>query len=610
MKVNNNQNIKRIKDLGIFYTPQVVVDFIFNILEIWKKKQINRWKTKEGKKKYPSVIDPSVGEGIFLKTAVAKNFTKPEWIFGLDIDESVVKKWKEINLLKEFGGIDEDLEAHFFHQNGLEKIKWNQHKNKYRYKLKQIDIKNQQFDVIVGNPPYGGVGLGQSKLKDELIEQLSYFEIFPRSVRNVLNNANIQTDFFNSDKSFSLNNKVKQKIRSFPIEILFLERFTQLAKPGGWIAVIIPDGILTNSNAEYVRDFISKRTKIEAIISLPRNTFKSVGTNAKTSVLFLRKLKESEKPEKDYSIFLSSIEEINEKYFNYILSIYKNFYNGEFEMDKNKLIQITKDQNGKEAVMVRVDKTLREMMEEKPFSRFDVNYWHPKWDEIIRELESSVIDTKFLKDFSLNNEWLISTDHVRASKGEKEETNLPVEYYSPAGFLFTGYNTSEIPRCSENAYQRMRRARPIKKDLLLGGFGMGPTGKSLVLWHVPSEKAIVGNIFILRVKSFYNPFVLDVFFKTVFGQAQFNKYKTGVAFNSLSNDEIKYLLVPIFPDIIVNEINSSYKNVILSHNKAMEAKKSGNTIEYKKNIETAEKKLKKLISDTEAIIRGEKENIR
>jgi len=332
MKVNNNQNIKRIKDLGIFYTPQVVVDFIFNILEIWKKKQINRWKTKEGKKKYPSVIDPSVGEGIFLKTAVAKNFTKPEWIFGLDIDESVVKKWKEINLLKEFGGIDEDLEAHFFHQNGLEKIKWNQHKNKYRYKLKQIDIKNQQFDVIVGNPPYGGVGLGQSKLKDELIEQLSYFEIFPRSVRNVLNNANIQTDFFNSDKSFSLNNKVKQKIRSFPIEILFLERFTQLAKPGGWIAVIIPDGILTNSNAEYVRDFISKRTKIEAIISLPRNTFKSVGTNAKTSVLFLRKLKESEKPEKDYSIFLSSIEEINEKYFNYILSIYKNFYNGEFEM--------------------------------------------------------------------------------------------------------------------------------------------------------------------------------------------------------------------------------------------------------------------------------------
>lgn len=34
MNINNNQNKKRIKDLGIFYTPQVVVDFIFDILEI------------------------------------------------------------------------------------------------------------------------------------------------------------------------------------------------------------------------------------------------------------------------------------------------------------------------------------------------------------------------------------------------------------------------------------------------------------------------------------------------------------------------------------------------------------------------------------------------
>ena len=47
-------------------------------------------------------------------------------------------------------------------------------------------------------------------------------------------------------------------------------------------------------------------------------------------------------------------------------------------MDKNKLIQITKDQNGREAVMVRVDKTLKEMMEEKPSSRWNADYWHPK----------------------------------------------------------------------------------------------------------------------------------------------------------------------------------------------------------------------------------------
>ena len=107
----------------------------------------------------------------------------------------------------------------------------------------------------------------------------------------------------------------------------------------------------------------------------------------------------------------------------------------------------------------------------------------------------------------------------------------------------------------------------------------------------------------------YNPFVLDTFFKTKFGQAQFNKYKTGVAFNSLSNDEIRYLLVPIFSEPLVAEIESEYKKMSKYHDKAMEAKKNNNEAEYKKNIETAEKMLKDLISKTEAVIRGERDDV-
>lgn len=321
------QDKKRKQDLGIFYTRSEVVGFIFDVLNLWKKKQPVRWLTRDGKKKYPSVIDPAVGEGGFLKVAIEKKFTKPDWIFGLDIDENAVKKWKEINLLKEFGGIDKDLEAHFFHQNGLEKIKWEQHKDKYKYKLKQVDIKNQQFDVVVGNPPYGGIGLGEIELTDDLITQLAKFEILPKITKDSLSVANTQTDLFGSDKSFSLKSDVKQRIKSFPIEILFLERFIQLAKPGGWIAIIIPDGILTNSNSHYVREFLSKLTKVEAIISLPRETFQNVGTNAKTSILFLRKLKEKEKPEQDYKIFLASLMKIDQDNFDLIVKSYEKLYN-------------------------------------------------------------------------------------------------------------------------------------------------------------------------------------------------------------------------------------------------------------------------------------------
>lgn len=260
-------------------------------------------------------------------------------------------------------------------------------------------------------------------------------------------------------------------------------------------------------------------------------------------------------------------------------------------------------------VMVRVDKTLKEMMEEKPFCRWDVNYYLPQWDELISELKYSVIEVKFLKDFFKDNNWLIATDHVRASREEHEGSKYPIQYYSPAGFNFTGYDIYNIPRCSKNAYDRMERAQVYQYDVLLGGFGMGPTGKSVLLLHKPADKAIVGNIFIIRTSPNYNPFVLDTFFKCKYGQAQFNRYKTGVAFNSLSNDEIRYLLVPNFSAKIVSQIEEGYKKMYEYHDKALEARAKGNEAGYKENVEIAELILKDLIARTEAVIRGEREDV-
>lgn len=312
---------KRKKDLGIFYTPEEVVNFIFGILNIWKEKddkKTGRWATR---KHSPSIIDPAVGEGAFLKIACETNFTKPDWIFGLDIDENAVNKWKDINLLEEFGGKNKELEAHFFHQNGLEPIKWSQHIDKYKYKLKQVDIKKQQFDTVVGNPPYGGVGL--EEITPELEKALFDFSIWKESVKKGEKEIADQLGLL----KISINNRNKEKLKKFPIELLFIDRFIQLAKPGGWIAVVIPDGILENSNAHYIREFVANRTKVEAIISLPRDTFKNAGTNAKTSILFLRKFKEGKKLDLNYKVFLASLEKINNKNFQTLTDSYKKFYN-------------------------------------------------------------------------------------------------------------------------------------------------------------------------------------------------------------------------------------------------------------------------------------------
>ena len=78
------------------------------------------------------------------------------------------------------------------------------------------------------------------------------------------------------------------------LEVLFLELFVKLAKPHGRIAIILPDGPLSNVPFAQVRAWLQRRAHIETIVSLPRNTFGA--TTAKTSILIAQKLPPSDRP--------------------------------------------------------------------------------------------------------------------------------------------------------------------------------------------------------------------------------------------------------------------------------------------------------------------------
>jgi type I restriction-modification system DNA methylase subunit len=323
---------KRKQDLGIFYTRPEIVDFIYDILLIWKEKEdkeTKRWNSHKPKH-FPSVIDPACGEGIFLKKAIERGFTKPEWVFGMDIDEEVVNRWPSISLLEAFDNDEAKLKAHFFHQNGLLPIEWEQHKSLYYGKLKKEDIRNGQFNLVIGNPPYGGIGIDLSRHPTaeglRLIESFRTFQIFSYKSRKRNNGKNSGNGLFDSlvaEPSLSYSSVNPKDAESIPIEVLFVERFIQLCKNGGWIAVIIPDGILANSNMHYVREFIAENTKVEAIVSLPRDAFKHVGTSAKTSILFLKKQK---KPNLNCPVFLASLHKMEGKGLQMISEQYKEFY--------------------------------------------------------------------------------------------------------------------------------------------------------------------------------------------------------------------------------------------------------------------------------------------
>ncbi len=544
------------QDLGIFYTDQRIANFIFDILKIWKEKEEKESGRWESRKYFPSVIDPAVGEGVFLKAALEQKFTTPKYVFGVDIDEDVKKKWVEINLLKSFGSKAE-LDNHFYHQNGLLPL---DESKVFRHKKGGL----KEFDAVVGNPPYGGIGIDfGGKLTPEnakLLESLEKFEIFSyRKLRNRKEeNQNYQNALFFSEyiksKAYIEKRELIKLAHSFPIEILFLERFIQLAKPGGWIAIIIPDGILTNSNSHYVREFISKKTRVEAIVSLPRNAFKNVNTSAKTSILFLRKYNDQEKRQEDYPVFLASVDSLDEKNFNFIKDTYQKYYNK--TMSNKNLVQTTTDEKGREIAMVRVDKTLKEMMEEKPASRWDTNYWQPKYEKLL-DVMGSNYPVEVLDKFIFQGTRGITYGQV--GKREYVKHN-GISYIRVGNIIFTGVDlVTDYKEIKKEGWNDPVRSRINEENILIVSSG-ATIGKIAISPKFSEYGQIVQDVDKVALNNL-NHYYFVVFYKSVFGQIQIDRFRTGTGVEHLDFEDIKSIQIPVLDDKIQRNIKSEYKKM-------------------------------------------------
>lgn len=255
-------------------------------------------------------------------------------------------------------------------------------------------------------------------------------------------------------------------------------------------------------------------------------------------------------------------------------------------------------------VMVRVDKTLKEMMEEKPASRWDPGYWEPRYDQTL-SLINKIYEIVPLRELLTTP--IIAPDHVRASKGEHIGKKYACEYRTLKDLLFTGLNHADINYCSDNAFQRLKRSQLQADDILFAGSGIGAIGRVGFVDKV-SKKSCVGDLFIIR-EPIINNYYLYVFLLTVFGQAQIEKIYHGIQSAKISTPEIGEIKIALITDKIQSHIEAEYEKMAVYHNKAMEAKAKGNDAGYRKNIEIAENMLRELIAKTEAVIRGERKDI-
>ncbi|WP_457063021.1 N-6 DNA methylase [Mycobacteroides abscessus] len=137
----------------------------------------------------------------------------------------------------------------------------------------QVLVKNRAeddgVDVILTNPPFAGAIKTVSTLR--------------------------QYDLATLDKGNGFKPKVDRAI-------LFLERCLDMLKPGGRMAIVLPQGLFNNFSEQRVRDFVDQRARILAVIGLHPYTFKPF-TLAKTSLLFLQKWSAADDRDADYRIF-------------------------------------------------------------------------------------------------------------------------------------------------------------------------------------------------------------------------------------------------------------------------------------------------------------------
>ncbi len=250
---------------GQFFTPREVVKLIVNVLPI---------------KHDDRVLDTSCGSGGFLLYALDKVRKEADefydessvehykhWhdfaeknLFGVEINEQISRTAK-MNMI-----IHDDGHTNVITYDGLKPIQ-----NIYE-DTGNPHFKKKSFQYILTNPPFGG------SIKSTELEGFDKFTL-----------AKKKPHFF--DERFK-NTKGKQKANE-KSEVLFIERAYEYLEENGVLAIILPDGVLTNSSMDYVREYIEDHFQYLAIVSLPSHTFSVSDAGVKSSVLFLKKYTES-----------------------------------------------------------------------------------------------------------------------------------------------------------------------------------------------------------------------------------------------------------------------------------------------------------------------------
>lgn len=328
---------------GQYFTPRYVIDMCVKMLN--PKETETMVDTAAGSCGFPVHTIFHVWEQILKRKGLDKShlFTledKPQEcidyvndkVFAIDFDEKAVRVGRTLNL------IAGDGQTNVLHMNTLDYERWDENiedeawidtYNEGWKKLKKLRAEKNsnrdfQFDILMANPPFAG-DIKESRIlakyelgKKVLLEKIKTYNGPAKDIIDFSKSKREPTypEYLgvSGEKVFKLADGTFRKVKvknavTMGRDILFIERNLDFLKPGGRMAIVLPQGRFNNSSDKDIREYIADKCRILAVVGLHGNVFKP-HTGTKTSVLIVQKWDDKLCPRvKDYPIFFATMQE-------------------------------------------------------------------------------------------------------------------------------------------------------------------------------------------------------------------------------------------------------------------------------------------------------------
>ncbi|CCI09516.1 N-6 DNA methylase [Microcystis aeruginosa] len=509
-----------------------------------------------------------------------------EKVFAIDFDEKAVRVARTLNL------IAGDGQTNVLHLNTLDYELWDEVTQQEEWddvyhegfrRLKKLrpkgspDYREFQFDILMANPPFAG------DIKEQ--RMIARYDLAKKP-----------------------NGKWETKVGR---DILFIERNLDFLKPGGRMAIVLPQGRFNNSSDKNIRDFIAERCRILAVVGLHGNTFKP-HTGTKTSVLLVQKWNDDPKigalcpRQDDYNIFFATMQKSGKDNSGEKVYVKGSDDSGDFLLDKHNHWIVDHDlfnhdgltEDGiAEAFIEFAKKENLSFFEIPPANATPLNkgdrggaFDAVKYQQLMDRIEavellfskakfnneSFRVDAEFFQKEYMNVVQVLDGVETQslfqvATKIDVGHVGSMVSEYDESGILLLQtrnideffVNIDNCQKITQKFHQKLRKSQIKKGNILIAR--SGSFGKASIYL----DSAVVNSADIIIVESKkdkVNPFYLVSFLNSKLGTSQLFRFASGGLQGHVNLTILENLLIPIlksdFQDFLELLINLSYHNLI------------------------------------------------